>query len=38
MTTKFIENKLCKECEKILPFKNFRKIKANKTGPNKGIF
>ena len=38
MTTKFIESKLCKECEKIHHFKNFRKIKANKTGPNKGKF
>ena len=38
MTTKFIENKLCKACEKILHFKSFRKIKANKTGPNKGRF
>ena len=38
MTTKFIENKLCKACEKILHFKNFRKIKANKTGPNKERF
>ena len=38
MTTKFIEKKLCKACEKILHFKSFRKIKANKTGPNKGRF
>ena len=38
MTTRFIENKLCKACEKILHFKSFRKIKANKTGPNKGRF
>ena len=38
MTTKFIENKLCKACEKILHFKSFRKIKANKTGPNKRRF
>ena len=38
MTTRFIENKLCKACEKILHFKSFRKIKANKTGPNKGKF
>ena len=38
MTTKFIENKLCKACEKIHHFKNFRKIKANKTGQKKGKF
>ena len=38
MTTKFIESKLCKECEKIHHFKNFRKIKANKTGQKKGRF
>jgi len=38
MTTRFIENKLCKASEKILHFKSFRKIKANKTGPNKGRF
>tara|TARA_B110000037_G_scaffold190480_1_gene223391 strand:- start:543 stop:710 length:168 start_codon:yes stop_codon:yes gene_type:complete len=38
MTIEFIENKLCKTSEKKLYFKNFRKIKANKTGPNKGKF
>ena len=36
MTTKFIENKLCKTFEKKLHFKNFRKIKANKIDPKKG--
>ena len=38
MTIKFIENKLCKTCGNKLHFKNFRKIKANKTVPNKGRF
>ena len=36
MTIKFIENKLCKTCGNKLHFKNFRKIKANKTGQKKG--
>ena len=38
MTIKFIENKLCKTCGNKLHFKNFRKIKANKTGQKKGKF
>ena len=38
MTINFIENKLCKTCEKKYHLKNFRKIKANKTVPNKGKF
>ena len=38
MTTKFLENKLCKTCGLELNFKKFRKIKALTKGTNKGKF
>ena len=38
MTTKFLENKLCKTCNKELHYNKFRKIKVLAKRPNKGKF